>query len=221
MTAEWLGGALYVSHGADALLVDAPSGVDALLGDRAARLRAVVLTGGTVRQVGGLVPLLCALERWRAAGTALPVHVPLGEERGAALADAWVRHWPDRYDVTVDAERPGATFDEGPFAVATFALRAGEPRWRIGTVEPRTAVAVRVTTPDRSVAFVPAAVPSTAVERACRGADLAVIEVGVVPWPRTAERWRPTAEEALRLAAGAKEAWLVGDDGRWLGGPES
>lgn len=215
----WHGGGLEVAVGPDALLVDVPAGIERALGDRLGRLRAIVLTGGSPRAVGGLVPLLCALEPWRDAE--LTVHVPIGDERGAALAEAWARHWPDRFPVTVDAERPGATFDAGPFGVTTFEVRAGEPRWRLGAVDPRVAVAVRVRTDDLTVVLVPAASPSTVIERACRDADVAVVEVAAVPWPPTAERWRPTAEEALRLAAGAKEVWLVGDDGNWLGGEES
>jgi hypothetical protein len=219
----WHGGGLEVAVGNDALLVDVPAGIERALGDRLGRLRAIVLTGGSPRAVGGLVPLLCALEPWRDPEAELPVHVPIGEDRGAALADAWVRHWPDRFPVTVDAERPGITFDAGPFEVTTFEVRAGEPRWRTGTVEPRVAVAVRVRTEDLVVVLVPAAAPSTVIERACRDADIAVIEVATVSWPTTAERWRPTAEEALRLGAGAgaKEVWLVGDDGSWVGGDET
>ena len=217
----WLSGGLWIAVGNDALLVDVPAGIERVLGARLGQLQAIVLTGGSPRAVGGLVPLLCALEPWRDAEAELPVHVPIGEDRGAALADAWVRHWPDRFPVTVDAERPGSTFDVGPFRVATFEVRAGEPRWRTATVEPSVAVAVRVLTGDLTVVLVPAASPSTVVERACRDADIAVIEVAVVGWPTTAERWRPTAEEALHLSAGAKEVWLIGDDGNWLGSDET
>lgn len=217
----WLDGAVWVEVGGHGLLIDAPPGVaDALGPDRLPRLREVLLTGGRIRSVGGLLSLLCALEPHRGPEEPLVVRAPLGDDRGAALAELWSRQWPDRYRVVLDTERPGATFDAGPIEVRTSPVRAGEPRWRPDRVDPRVAIALRLQTPDLTLAVVLGAAPGAAVQRACERVDLAIVEVGVEPWPRTAERWRLSMDEALGLGAGAGELWLVGDDGRWLGGED-
>ncbi len=210
---RWCGGGLYVEVGGDGVLVDAPPAVAEALGPDLPRVRSVVITGGRMASVGGLLPLLAALEPHRAPEHPLPVRVPLGEERGAAIAEVWTRHWPDRYPVEVDAARPGARFDVGVIDVETLAVRAGEPVWRAGVVVPRVQLAVRLRTPELLVAFVPGAAPGTVVSRATRGADVAVIEVGVLPWPRTDARWRMSAAEALAAADHGGVLWLVGDDG--------
>lgn len=215
------GGAVWIQVDDDAVLIDAPPGVaDALGPDRLPHLREVLLSGGRIRSIGGLLALLCALEPHRGPEDPLVVRAPLGDDRGAALAELWSRHWPDRFRVVLDTERPGATFDAGPIEVRTFPVRAGEPRWRPDRVDPRVAIALRVQTPDLTIAVVLGAAPSAAVTRACERVDLAIVEVGVEPWPRTTDRWRLSVEEALELGAGVQELWLVGDDGRWLGGEE-
>lgn len=216
--AWWCGGAVYLRHGTDGLLLDAPPGIsDALDPQQLGQLRAVVLTSGRVRAVGGLVPLLVALERYRDADAALELWVLLGEERGAMLAETWVRGWPDRYPLTVDAAAPGAELDIAGFRVQTLELPSGEPRFRAQEVVRQRATAVRVASAGSVVAWVPGAAPGRAVERACADADLAVIEVGVVPWPRTERRWRLTAADALAAAPDQAELWVVGDDGRFAG----
>lgn len=220
LVVEWLGGAVWIEVAGSGVLLDVPPGAVERLGDRLPRLRSVGLTSGRVRAVGGLVPLLVELSRWRTGEVPLALRFPLGEERGAMLAETWVRGWPDLYPLTLDAEVPGSTFDAGDAVVTTVPLRAGEPRWRDGTVQPVTAVALRVEVAGRRVSWVPAAAPDGALRRAVAGADLAVVEVGRVAWPRADTPWRPTVEDAVALRDVVGELWVVGDDGRLVGGPD-
>ena len=223
LVVHWLEGALLFEREGEAMLVDVPAGVVPLLRDRSAlgRIQTVLLTSGRTRAVEGLVPLLCALEPWRARKAPLTLRTFLGEERGPTLTAAWSRAWPDRYPLLQDGLLPGAEDQVGAFTLRTVPQRHGEPHWREDRVVPAAGVAVRVATPEATVAWVPGAAPSPAVRRACRGADLAVIEVGVEPWPRAEEPWRLSLAQALEAGAEAGEVWLVGDDGRFgLGGEE-
>lgn len=213
---RWLRGGLLVRHGPDAYVVDAPPGVGAWLGEDAAAVRAVVLGGGRMASVGGLLELLDVLAPHRGA-TPLDLRVLLGEERGATIAETWVRAWGAPYPVTIDAERIGGRLELGSLEVELLPVRAGEPDWRHGTVRSRPQAAMRIHTPDAVIAWVAGAAPSAAVDRACAEADLAVVEIGVVPWPASEHAWRLTAQEAVRRAASARSLWVVGDDGGWPG----
>lgn len=224
MEVAWTGGGLWIRSGDEGVLIDAPAGGAERLGLDVARVTAVVLTSGAPRSVAGLIPLFCALDHaWLAAGhhdRSLPLFTTLGEERGAALADAWARAWPGHAPVVIDAMRAGGRFSIGALDLTTIALRSGEPTWPDGEPRAALAVAVRVEGPGGVVVFVPPATPSTAVARACVDADLAVVMVGVLPWLPSEQRWRPTASEAAHLASGAKSVWLAGDDGTLLGGED-
>lgn len=198
------------------VVLDAPAGIAAAVGPELASVRAVVLTSGRARSLSGLVELLEALAAHRDPDLPLTLHVPLGEERGAALADLWVQHWPGRYPLTVDAERPGATFEVGALTVRTLALRSGEPDWSAGSVRSRVAVGVSVRSGEARAAVLFGAAPEPGLERWCAGADLAVVEVGVVPWPRSDVAWRLRPDEAVAIGQGARELWIVGDDGQRL-----
>lgn len=213
----WLGGGLLLRWRDHAFVLDAPPTVVEALGEALPLTRAVVLSGGGAGSVGGLVPLLTALAPYR-DGAPLDLRLVLGEERGAALAETWVRAWGQPYPLVVDAERPGGRLELGPIEVELVPMKAGEWDWAAAQVRSRVQVALRVHTPDGVVVWVPGAAPGTAVVRACRGADLAVIEVGVTPWPRHPGRWRLSAAEAVRAGGEAGQLWLVGDDGRPLGG---
>jgi len=208
---EWCGGAVYVEHAGSGLLLDAPRGVSDRLGARLSRIRAVVLTSGRAGSVCGLVSLLASLQPHR--DHPLRVFFALGEERGAGLAEAWVRGWPDSFPVDLDGVMAEATLDEGPFEIRLRELRAGEPRWRRDDVVRTYAHAVSVRTSSGHVVWVPSCAPTTHVSRATHGADLAVIEVGVTPWPRSSHRWRMSTSDAIRLC-GAEELWTPGDDGK-------
>ena len=213
----WLGGGLYVEAYGNGVLVDTPEGVAARLEELGAspRLRAVLLTSGRPLSVGGLVPLLCSLERHRDRESPLSVLHSLVEERAALLAGAWVRGWPGSYPLHLDGFTPGDRAELGALSVRTRAVRHGEPRWgEAPAVAQRPALAVRLELADHAIAFVPGAAPGSGVERLCDGADLAVVEVGRAPRPRTDRAWRRTAGQATEAAGGAKAVWLVGDDGR-------
>ena len=216
LAVRWAGGALVVRYGDDVTVVDAPPGVASVLGDDAARVRAIVLSSGRVRSVGGLLELLCALERERGASAAVSLIVPSGDERAGAIAEAWVRGWPDRYPLRVDVPAPGGTSEVGELRVQAWPVDAGEPVWSTGEIVARPAVALRLEGP-ATIAYLAGAAACPGAVRACRRADLAVVEVGVTPWPRDAGRsapWRMTVEVAVRVAANAGTTWLIADDGR-------
>jgi hypothetical protein len=208
---RWLDGALWLRHPTGTLLLDAPSGVDRLLPDD--RVDALIVTSGRIAAIAGLLALFARLDPAR-RGAPLPVHAALGDERVSALAEVWSRCWPRGFPIDLDARRPG-TFEVPPFRVTTVDLSAGEVSG--DEVVRAAAVGVRVDTPDASIALVPACRPGTTVERLIRGTRLAVVTAGVTPMPRAPHPWRSTPEEAARLAAGAREGWVVGDDGAWLG----
>ena len=133
--ASWVAGASIRITSPPISSTSAPAGLGEALGPSLGRVRAIVSTTGRIRSVGGLVPLLCALEPHRASDAALLLHPPLGDERAAGLAEVWERFWPDRYPIVLDVVQPGGTFDVGPIEVTTFPIRVGEPRWRDGAVE--------------------------------------------------------------------------------------
>lgn len=207
----WLDGALYLETEGVGLLVDAPAGVHRALADRLPRTQAVALSSGRMRSVGGLLALFRALEVHRT----LPFEVRfgLGEDRAPLLAEAYDRGWPDGVPVQLDGFMPGETFDTGPFSVTSVPVNHGERCRGPAPVRGAPGVAFRLEAGGATVAWVPGAGPGSPVRRACRDVDLAIVEVGVVPWPPTPERWRLSYDEAVQAADGA-ELWVVGDDGR-------
>lgn len=201
----------------DVLLVDAqapPAALERWLSS----VRAVALTSGRSPIVSGLLPLLCALEPWRAEDALLALHLPSLDERGAAIADVWSRYWPESYPLGVDSERPGTAFEAGPVEVTTRSLITGELR-RSG-VQPMGAAGMILRTADLSVALVRGAAPLPSLQRwlSAEPIDLAIVEVGVLPWPRTDRPLRLRLDEAASLASKAGELWLVGDDGKLVSG---
>jgi hypothetical protein len=222
LSAFWVGGALYREVGGDAILLEAPAGVASRLAEaQLGALRMVVLSSDRMASVGGLVGLLAAIEPHRDQQHALGLRVGLDAERGAMLAETWVRGWPGRYPLTVDAGLPHASFSVGPFTIDSLPVRGGEARFRDGHVDAVSTTALRVSAAGHSVVWVGGAAPSEALSRFVVGASLAVVEVGVVPWPRTEIRWRMSAAEGASLAAEASQAWLVGDDGSPLSAAEA
>lgn len=213
-TVTWHRSALYVRCGSDGILLDAPPGIENRLSEeQLGRLRAVIVSSGRTQSIGGLIGLLGALEPYR--GTApLDVHTPAGEERSALLAGTWVRGWPNRYPVVVDTHMPGDAYELGPFVVTSHSVPHAEPRWSERPFAERAVgVALDVVSADARMAWVVGAGPSSTIPRLCAQSDLAVVEVGVTPWPRSEQRWRLSIADAMGAAGPRTELWLVGDDG--------
>ena len=207
----WREGALLVQRGSIAVLVDAPPGTQ--LGAEAALIQSIVLSSGRMQAIGGLLPVLAALEPHRVANVPLRVHCPLGEERAPSLLAVWSQGWPDRYPLTMDSAYPGSQFEVGQLGFETLPVISGEVQWHRREVTPQVAVAVKIIAPEATVVWVPAAAPDAGLRRICAGADLAVVEVGVEEWPRTPERWRLAVTDALHIGSDVGELWIVGDDG--------
>ena len=201
------GGALWIARAGDAILLDAPSGVERLTSalPGVGGLLAVLLSGGRIASVGGMLPLLCALDDARVGDLPLLVWSPMGDERPCLVLEAWNRGWPSRLGVTVESEVPGATVVVGAFHVATFPMRRLEGR--PGSVIPSSAAAFRVSVDGCAVAFVPGGSNAGLVRHVCRGADLAVVEVGAL-----------SIADAVESVGSVPEVWLLGSDGELVGG---
>lgn len=198
-------GAVWVVGGGEGVLFEAPSGVERWLAhEQGLRgLRGVVLSGGGLRSIGGLLPLLGAVEP--RGDDAIDVWAPMGEERPGWVLEAWVRGWPDGVVVASEVGAPGQRFDCGPFVIETFGIHRREGVGPSARDVP--AAAFRLHFGRVVVAIVPETVGGAVVSRVCRGADLAVIAAGTLG-----------VAEAVRAGAGAGEVWVVGPDGELLGG---
>jgi len=167
LVVERVGGALWLESEGIGLLVDAPPGCSLALGDRAARLRSILLLSGRLDRVGGLVSVFASLQR--SAEVPLVLRSPLSDERGVALAEAWQRSWGD-YPLTLDAVAPGGRFDIGAAEVGSMALRhptGGPPP-----------MGVALSWAGARVAILPRCRPDGAARRICRDADLVICELG-------------------------------------------
>lgn len=214
----WIGGGVYVGDGVTGFLLDAPEGAATALEslDALGSLDAIFLSGGRPRAIGGLLGVLDAIGHGRPANRSLIVWAPLGEDRPSMIVDVWQRGVPPNFELIVDAEAPGAAIRIGAFTVHTVAIRRGEPQWAPPDVVPVPAVGFRVRGPVE-VAYLGG--PSTAA--LCQGAKVAIVEVGVRPWPSHPEPWRLSVDQAVHRAAGAEMVVVVGDDGRIVGGDAS
>lgn len=212
--ARWAGGALLVCHGRAGVVVDAPVGVGAALSaSELTALTTVVVSGDRLHGLAGLWLLCDAVTRHRHDPGVLHLVHPLQAERPALLGGAWARGWPDGVALDLDGARPGEPLDLPDDVTVTFVpLATAEPAGG-GGVHPVAGCGVRITTPDAVIAWAPSARPGSAAARLCAGADLAVVEVGVRPWPSTPHPWRLGPADAIRAAADAEVAWIVGDDG--------
>lgn len=202
----WVNGGLYVGNPEAGVLFDAPDGAGRALAAAGLDPDVVAFSGGRVASVCGFAGVVAAAI---ARGRTRPLRVwsVVGEERASRLVDA-VSAWDLPFPLIVDAEPPGATIAVGPLEVEVVALRRGEVRGN--DVVPVPAVGFRVRGP-LDVAFVPGLGPGS--RALCDGAELAVVEVGVVPWPANPERWRFSVDEAITAARRARQLVLVGDDG--------
>lgn len=213
--ALWLGGGVYLGDDDTGVVLDAPEGCAAILeaADRLDRVDAIVLSGGRASSVAGLFGLLAALTEARSGARPVRVWSPVGEDRPGRLIEA-AEGWEPHFPIVVEGEPPGAVIEAGPFALETVPLRRGELRQEPLRVVEQVAVGFRCRGP-LDVAWVPGGGASVA-RRLCRGARLAVVEVGVRRWPAHPGHLRLTVEEAIRSAGTAEQIVLVGDDGRLL-----
>jgi len=206
-------GALWIERGGQVLLLEAPSGVERVIASFSAfsGVCALALSGGRIASVGGMLPLLCALDAVRRDDAPLLVWSPIGDERPGLVLEAWSRGWPSRAGVTVETEVPGAEFAVGPFRVHTFPMRRLETSGSGRGAVPGSAAAFRVVIDDCTIAFVPGASQVGVVRHLCRGVHLAVIEVGSLAVAEVAQAVGASVGEA-------GEAWLIGPDGELVGG---
>jgi len=210
----WLDGGVLVRHGHTGILLDAPRGIADDASHWLGSVHAMAVSSGRMASVRGLLALLEAVSLTRDPHTAFTVLGPADDQRIPELVDVWTRGWPNRNPVHVDGLLPGDTAEVGGLPIEYVATERGEPTR--SSVQSARGYAVRVHTPTGMVAWVPAAAPGPAVRRACRGALLAIVEVGIRPWPTTDRAWRMTRSQAIDLASDADTVWLVGDDGQRL-----
>ena len=218
---RWLGGALWIQGPAGGLLVDAPSGVETALAREGllAGLSAVIVSSERSRAVAGLLGLWDALDRVGKRRVSV-LHV-LGDERTPLLAGAWSQGWPDALRLDRDGLSPGGTSDVCGLVVELVPLRIGDVSWgRRPSARGVAGCGLRIDTDAGRVVWIPTSRPGTAAQRLATGADLAVIEVGVLAWPSMDVAWRLAREDATQVASFASTAWLVGDDGARLPDPD-
>lgn len=210
---SWIGGALKIDGRRGAVLIDAPPGVARALTE-AGELKdvaAVVVSTGRARSVAGLLGLWDALDRLGRRELTV-VHV-LGDERTPLLAAAWAQGWPGGLRLDLDGCAPSTVAEAAGLAIELVPLRVGDMR---GGRDVQAVAGCGVRVEDGAVTWVPTCRPGTSAQRLARGAGLAVVEVGVVPWPVDVAPWRLARADAELVAGGAHEAWLVGDDGARL-----
>lgn len=211
---RWTHGGLMVSYAGDVLLIDAPRGIADTAIDVLSATHGVVVTSGRLASLRGLLALLDGVSTAGPRHQPFTVLGPVGDERVPALVDAWTRGWPDRRPIHIDGCVPGSVASIGGIEIRLMSVCHGEPDGGSPQqVQAAPGCAVRLTTPDATIAWVPGAAPDPAVRRACHRADLAVIEVGVVPWPSSDRPWRLTLADALQASADVGELWVMGDDG--------
>lgn len=200
-----------------ALLVDAPNScVPALEASGAIeRLTTMVVSSDRTRSVEGLIGVAAAARRAGRTRDLTVVH-PLTAERPSVLANAWSTGWPEGPGLMLDAVAPGGDIDWVGGVIRLVPLRVGEAV--NNGVRPVAGVGVVIDLDGGRVVWVPSSRPGASARRLAHGATLAVMEVGVLPFPRTEHPWRRSLGDALRDASGAADVWLVGDDGRRVGG---
>lgn len=220
---RWIHGGLWVQCQHVGLVIDAPLGCRDALKSELPIIQTIALTSGRMSSLRGLLALLEGVSSARRHPLGLTVLGPMADERAPALVDAWSRSWRDRCPVHIDGIGPGDETQCGPMTIQLNPVRHAElnGQFPLG-VDSAHGCAAIITTPDVRIAWVPGAAPSSAVRRACRGTDLAVVEIGVTPWPETPQaQWRLTLQDALQASPEAGELWVVGDDGQPLTAAEA
>jgi hypothetical protein len=160
-----------------------------------------------------LIGLLEAINRYDRQGRPLTIYSCIGEERGPALVECWIRDWPNDIEIHLDVSVPGRDICLSEIDIRTESIPHGEPLWSQDKVLPAVGVAVSLALGPTKVVWVPGSAPHPIVRRLCRGASLAVVEVAGLPWPQGAKSWRLTQAQAREAGAEADELWLVDDNG--------
>ena len=138
----------------------------------------------------------------------------MGDERPGLMAEAWSRGWPDRFPIGLDILVPGTGFEMNGAEIQTLGIELGEPlRGETPSIRSNVGVAWRVKTETHSIVWAKSCAPSTALQKFCKEVSLAIIEVGVQPWPKSDRRWRLSHQQASEYGLLAQELWLVGDEG--------
>ena len=216
LSVRWIQGATVLEVGGDAVLLDAPlDAIPALIQDGVvARIRTVAFSSGATSALGGFIPLLEAMCRHHLPEFPFVFWGPMGEERPGLMIEAWSRGWPGRLSLGLDTILPGSRFEMGPFDVKTVGLEIGEPIWQpTPHVKAGQGLGWRFTYGQTTIVWVRTCTPSDALAHFCKDTTLAIIEVGVQPWPNTDRRWRLSVSDASQYGLSAQELWLVGDEG--------
>jgi hypothetical protein len=217
----WIGGAVVLRVGDDVVVVDVPAGLTQTLCDRGLvkRIRTVLVSTGGVASIGGLLPLLHEVARHQSPEFPFVLCGPMGDERVGLMAELWSRGWPDQLTIGVDALVPGTTCEVGSLMARTVGLEMGEPVWQPEqTVRAVTGLGWRFEMGKTAIVWLKSCAPSPYLARLCRGATLAILEVGVQPWPSSDRQWRLSSTDASQIGLLAQELWLVGDQGGPLQG---
>jgi hypothetical protein len=164
--------------------------------------------------VGGLLPLLDAVHMTHSEHFPFTLRAPMGDERPGLLVEAWARGWPGRVSMGLDALYPGATFEMGSWHIQTFGIELGEAIYGSDPrIEACVGMAWRIEVNGQTIVWVKSCMPNRMISKVCKDASLAIVEVGVRPWPKSNHRWRLSTAEASQYGLLAGELWLVGDEG--------
>jgi hypothetical protein len=130
------------------------------------------------------------------------------------MVEAWSRGWPDQLSLGLDTVLPGAHFNMGPLKVRTIGLEMGEPIWQPKPqIKPVQGLGWRFSIGQTTIVWIRTCAPRDALAHFCKDATLAIVEVGVRPWPNSEQRWRLSVSDASQYGLSARELWLVGDEG--------
>jgi len=212
----WMDGAVALTRGEDTLLLDAPPGVIQHLNhhDLLPSLRTVCCSSGQMSSLGGLLPLLDEVHRVQSSRFPFTLRAPMGDERLGLVVEAWSRGWPGRVPIGLDGLYPGAKFEMGSWRVRTFGIEMGEVIYgEHPHIEPCVGIAWRIEVEGETIVWIRSCTPHQMIEKMCKDASLAIVEVGVRPWPKSERRWRLSVSNASQYGMLAKELWLVGDEG--------
>lgn len=215
----WFEGALVLSAGDVSILLDAPSDVSSFLEATGVRgnIRGILCSSGLISSVGGLLGLLSGITADWSHGS-LPIYAPVGDDRLGLLVEAWTRGWPNGVPVSLDTLFPGASFSIGPIQVDTLGIQCPE-RLGVGSrmLEMKQGVSWRIQVGETTVLWAKACAPQPTLSSWCKGATLAILELGADMTRNAADKAMvATSSQLSAYGMSADELWLVSHDGRAL-----